>query len=44
MEGDPMRRNQSLYYHYHQDQGHTTKECKTLQDFLDQLVKVGKLK
>ena len=42
--GDPMRRYQSLYCHYHQDQGHTTKENKTLQDFLDQLVKAGKLK
>ena len=24
MAGDPMRRNQSLYCHYHQDHGHTT--------------------
>ena len=24
MAGDPMRRNQSLYCHYHQDHEHTT--------------------
>ena len=39
-----MRRNQSLYCHYHQDQGHTTEDCKNLWDHLDQLVREGKLK
>ena len=28
--GDPFRGNQSLYCHYHQDKGHTTKDCRTL--------------
>ena len=39
-----MRCNQSLYYHYHQDQGHTTKNYRNLWDHLDQLVRKGKLK
>ena len=42
--GNPMRRNQSLYCHYHQDQGHTTKDCRNLWDHLDQLIREGKLK
>lgn len=42
--GDPTKRNQNLYYQYHQDQGHTTKDCRTLQLFLNQLVRAGKLK
>ena len=41
--GDLSGRNQNLYYHYHQDRGHTTEDCRTLQDHLSQLVKVGKL-
>ena len=41
--GDPTKRNQNLYCQY-QDQGHTTEDCKTLQVFMDQLVKAGKLK
>ena len=44
MAGNPIRRNQSLYCHYHQDQGHTTEECKNLWDHLDKLVREGKLK
>ena len=44
MRGDPTKRNQSLYCQYHQDRGHTTEDCRTLQAFLDQLVKTGKLK
>ena len=44
MEGDPSKRNQNLYCQYHQDRGHTTKDCRTLCDHLDQLVKDGKLK
>ena len=36
MAGDPMRRNQSLYCHYHQDHGHTTEDCKNLWDRKDQ--------
>ena len=44
MAGNPMRRNQSLYCQYHQDQGHTTEDCRNLWDHLDQLVREGKLK
>ena len=43
MAGDPMRRNQSLYCRYHQDHGHTTKDCRNLWDHLDQLVQERKL-
>ena len=35
MAGDPTKRNQSLYCHYHQEQGHTTKNCRNLWDHLD---------
>ena len=38
MVGDPMNRNQNLYYHYHQDHGHTTEDCRNLWDHLEQLV------
>ena len=38
MAGDPMRHNQSLYCQYHQDNGHTIKDCRNLWDHLDQLV------
>ena len=44
MVGDLTKRNQSLYYHYHQEQGHTTENCRNLWDHLDQLVREGKLK
>ena len=44
MVGDPTKRNQSLYCHYHQEQGHTTEDCRNLWDHLDQLVREGKLK
>ena len=44
MGGDLMKRNQSLHYQYHQEQGHTTEDCKTLWNHLKQLVKDGKLK
>ena len=39
-----MRRNQNLYCHYHQDHGHTIKDCRNLWDHLDQLVQEWKLK
>ncbi|XP_075640660.1 uncharacterized protein LOC142612453 [Castanea sativa] len=42
MSGDASLRNQSLHYHYHQDKGHTTEECRTLRDHLNQLAKAGK--
>ena len=44
MAGDPTKRNQNLYCHYHQEQGHTTEDCRNLWDHLDQLVREGKLK
>ena len=43
MVGDLTKRNQNLYCHYHQEQGHTTKDCRILWDHLDQLVREGKL-
>ena len=44
MVGNPEKRNRNLYCQYHQDHGHTTKDCKSLWDHLDQLVREGKLK
>ncbi|XP_050263854.1 uncharacterized protein LOC126708076 [Quercus robur] len=43
MSGDPLRRNQSLHCQYHQDRGHTTEDCRTLWNHLEQLVKEGRL-
>ena len=44
MAGDPTKRNQNLYCHYHQEQGHTAEDCRNLWDHLNQLVREGKLK
>ncbi|XP_065629752.1 uncharacterized protein LOC136067586 [Quercus suber] len=44
MVRNPERRNHNLYCQYHQDHGHTTKECRSLWDHLDQLVRKGKLR
>ena len=44
MAGDPTKCNQNLYCHYHQEQRHTTEDCRNLWDHLDQLVGEGKLK
>ncbi|XP_075665342.1 uncharacterized protein LOC142635004 [Castanea sativa] len=44
MAGDPLRRNQNLHCHYHQQRGYTTKDCQTLWNHLEQLVKEGRLK
>nr|XP_023922510.1 uncharacterized protein LOC112033960 [Quercus suber] len=44
MGGDPSRRNQNLYYTYHKDKGHTTKQCRVLKDHLGQLAKARYLK
>ena len=38
MAGDLAKRNQNLYYHYHQEQGHTMENCRNLWDHLDQLI------
>ena len=43
MCGDPSRHNQSLHCLYHQERGHTTEDCRTLWNHLEQLVKEGRL-
>ena len=35
MAGEPKRCNPNLYYHYHQDHGHTTEDCRNLWDHLE---------
>ena len=35
MAGDPVKCNQNLYCHYHQEQGHTIEDCRNLWDHLD---------
>ncbi|XP_050247936.1 uncharacterized protein LOC126695289 [Quercus robur] len=35
MAGEPKRRNQNLYCHYHQDHGHTIEDCRNLWDHLE---------
>ena len=42
--GNPGKRNHNLYCQYHQDHGHTTEDCRSLWDYLDQLDQEGKLK
>ena len=44
MVGNPKKRNHNLCCQYHQDHGHTTENCRSLWDHLDQLVREGKLK
>nr|POE66431.1 hypothetical protein CFP56_29278 [Quercus suber] len=44
MVGNPERRNHNLYCQYHQDHGHTTEDCRSLWDHLDQLVREGRLR
>ena len=39
-----MKRNQNLYCQYHQESGHTNKDCRNLRYHLDQLVREGKLR
>ena len=38
MVGEPMKCNYNIYFHYHQDHGHITENCRNLWDHLDQLV------
>ena len=38
MVGNPEKRNRNLHCQYHRDHGHTTEDCKSLWDHLDQLV------
>ena len=42
--GNPEKSNRNLYCQYHRDHGHTTEDCRSLWDHLDQLVREGKLK
>ena len=44
MVGNPEKRNRNLHCQYHRDHGHTTEDCRSLWDHLDQLVREGKLK
>ena len=44
MAGESTRRNQNFYCQYHQDHGHTMEDCRNLWNYLDQLVREGKLK
>ena len=44
MAGEFTKRNQNFYCQYHQDHGHTTENCRNLWNYLDQLVRKGKLK
>ena len=42
--GNPEKCNHNLYWQYHQYHGHTTENCRSLWDHLDQLVREEKLK
>ena len=44
MVGNLEKRNYNFYCQYHRDHGHTTEDCRSLWDHLDQLVREGKLK
>ena len=44
MAEESVRRNYNFYCQYHQNHKHTTKDCKNLWNYLDQLVREGKLK
>ena len=44
MMENPEKRNHNLYCQYHYDHGHTTEDCRSLGDHLDQLIREGKLK
>ena len=44
MMGNLEKRSRSLYCQYHRDHGHTTEDCRSLWDHLDQLVRECRLK
>ena len=39
MVGNPKKWSRNLYCQYHQDHGHTTEDCRSLWDHLDQLIR-----
>ena len=43
MGGYPLRHKQSLYCQYHQEQGYTIEDCRTLWNHLKQLIREGRL-
>ena len=43
MVGNPEKQNRNLFCQYHRDYGHTTEDCRSLWNQLDQLVREGKL-
>lgn len=44
MSKNTSLRNQSIYFSYHQERGHTIEDCRTLKDHLNQLEKARQLK
>ena len=44
MVGESTKRNQNFYCQYHQDHRHITENCRNLWNYLNQLVREGKLK
>ena len=44
MAGESTRHNQNFYCQYHQAHRHTTEDYRNLWNYLDQLVRKGKLK
>lgn len=44
MSEDPTKRNQNLYCIYHNEKGHTTEQCRTFKNHLEQLAKVEHLR
>ena len=44
MARESTRHNQNFYCQYHQDHGYTTENYRNLWNYLDQLVREGKLK
>ncbi|XP_050248781.1 uncharacterized protein LOC126696034 [Quercus robur] len=44
MAGDPSKCNQNLYCAYHQEPDHATDDCRNLKNYLDRLVREGKLR
>ena len=43
LKGDPSKRPQNKYRHFHQNYGHDTSECYNLKQLIEALIKQGKL-